>query len=405
MKWPVDACDSVTGWSASIPGITFSLTSYEEYIAEHFGNALLVTIPSGSRGQTFEKTVTLTGASNVTHFVVTAWSRRRASPFYPTIDSYSYQMQTFGPGTGWYGFPVFPGVGPVTMHPVVWGGNGTRTFRFKVNHDDADVLLLSAAYLVSTELPLDILTGIKAEIEYWRDTRYAQDRYVCDVEGLQGAKELVISSASFIDRYAVVTIWNDANDFETHQIDTIDGEKITFLSTYDGRSLTRDYDPATGGYLYLEFPVVYGTTEIEAAVPSIALWTMAPEPLLRTGLLASEVSAAMVTDDAWVRSREYMNMKFPVLIDITSRHNETLAFMSRFVRNFLSRGVVWINGARHNFVWSIPSRETLPTLPVETLPQVQYTLEVEVLERQDSVEDQSNPADASTVTVTPVSEV
>jgi hypothetical protein len=397
MTKALEAFTSLTGWVAG-SGSTISayaLNADPDYIAGRLAASVVFKVPAGNLGKKISKTVSvnLTGYDEL---VLSVWSRRKAGSEFNVASDFEYSIAIEGTKT--FYLPTFHGFGQVTI------ALGTITAATKVEitalHNDEDYLILSGLYGVKEEMPLDVMQAVVDEIAYQATLIIPGGKLIGTSATVLNATNCAFSSMKFLDRYAVVSLAGTSGT-ETHQIDTYDEETglCTFNSSYDGVKLL--YTQTAQARLLI--PAVFGTTEKDLVAPGIAVWTMAPEPLHIESDVQREVDTFEV-GGTFADRRDDMYLTWPILIDCESRHNETLALASRIVRMFLGRGAVYINARKYDFDWTENAVEVLPDSPVQTLPKVQYALDVIVRERREAR--QTLPeADTATLTVTISEEV
>ncbi len=375
MKKAIELFTSLTGWSSTGTISAAVLNADPHYAAEHLGTSVAFHVPAGNLGQSVTKTVAvdLTGYDEL---VLSVWSRRKAAEQFDTAVDYAYAITVDGMHT--YLLPTWPGFGQVSIG--IAGVTAATQVTITALHNDDDYLLLSGLYAVREELPLDVMQAVVDEITYQAGLIIPTGVAIGTATTVAGATSFLPSARKFLDRYAVVQLSGTAGT-EIHQIDSWEEGSggFTLMSTFGGKTL--QYSQAATVSLLI--PAAFGTTETELLAPGIAVWGMAPDPRYPESDVQEEADSAVLGGGEDVR-RDDMHLAFPLLIDCESRHNETLALASRIVRRFLGQGYLWINGRKHDLWWSQPAEQILPTVPVETLPKVQYTIDALVRERREA---------------------
>ncbi len=367
MKLAIEPFTSLSGWTLS-GGITAPLLNqHRDYIADGLASSVAFHIPAGSSGQTIRKTIAV-DATGYDEVVLSAWSRRRSSSVYRAPSDFSYKI-AFEATREFY-LPVFPSFVDITI--ALRGLVALTQVQVTVLHNDEDDLLLSGCYAIQDEYPLDIMEALRAGLAAEVASRYGNGIAIGTVTARKNEERIVVDGArDFLDRYSVIRFGS-----ESHQVDLIDETGLTFMSTYDGKKVLANQTQAA---VYLQMPVVYGTTEKEAALPGIALWGMSPEPVARSTGVERWTDTYEVGGN-FSDQRQHQILSYQFLIDAEARHWEILAGLNKVVRRMLGRNYLWINGRKHDFEWDLAPTDVEPEMPVETLPKTQYMLALEVRE-------------------------
>jgi len=374
VKLSIEPFTSLTGWTTD-GAITASILNQEPtYISGRLAASTIFKVPAGSNGKSIYKTISISLAG-YDELVLSIWSQRKAGSVFEVGTDFAYQIAI--EGTKAFYLPTYRGFNQVTIS--IAGITTATKVKITALHNDADYLLLSGLYAVKEEMPLDVMQALVDEIAYHAEVVSPGGVSIGTATTVAGAASFACSSGKFLDRYAVVEISGSAGT-ETHQIDSYDEVTglYTLKTTYDGAALL--YSQAAA--VKLQIPAVFGTVEEDIVVPGVAVWGMAPEPLYLETDVQREIDTYEVGGTFGDR-RDDMYLSWPMLIDCESRHNETLALASRIVRRLLGQGNLWVNGRKYDFHWDQLGTDVLPEQVVETLPKVQYTLDVIVRERRE----------------------
>jgi hypothetical protein len=126
------------------------------------------------------------------------------------------------------------------------------------------------------------------------------------------------------------------------------------------------YEPTMGGY------------ESEVVVPGIGVWGFAPDSSLST-LPGGRVTREY-TGGTFLQLEEGMRLTFPVQIDLVARGWQDVEVMGRIARQFLAGRELWVNGRKHDFVFTGGAEDTVPEDDTAAVYTVTYTFDVEVRE-------------------------
>lgn len=362
----IDALETLTNWTAD-SGLTVELQYFEEYIANYHSAAIAIRIPEGSSGKT--ATLTLPEAVDVTDYkelVVNVASLRRPSgPVDQDADAkYSISVATAQD----FSIPTDKQLTDVSI--PIDGYTDVTKLKIVVNHNDSDYLILSDFRAVKESLPADILTGIKTGIERER-ARIGINRAIGTVTASAGDEVVTIESDwSFLERNMVL-LFNG----ETHQVDNIVDNQVSFLSTYDGNSLLTD---VSGGIVYITSPVEVGYYNREATLPGIVVWYASPTPATRNS--RAEIKNECVGPLGTYQKRDGMIQTWRVQLEIVARSPELQADAASAARAFLGTSTAWVNGRKIWFEWTDPAVDNEPVEDYDIIPRTSYVFDVEVRE-------------------------
>lgn len=374
MKLSVEPFTALNDWSGDGSISADSLNAIPDYVADGLAASVIFKIPAGNTGKYIEKTVAVdvTGYGEI---VLSVWSRHMRTDDYLRGADFSYKIAF--EGTKEFYLPAYRNFTDITI--ALGALTALTKVRITALHDLEDYLLCSACYAIDDEYPLDIMTAIESALEAWVTSQIGDTVQAGTAAGRKNADYMDFSGyGDFLDRYAVVKIVG-ANT-ETHQVKEFDGDRVKFLSTYDGEKVLYAHSTSP---VYLQVPVVFGTDEREAAIPGITVWGMVPEPVPRATGIERRVDTFDVAGTFGDR-REDQILRYTFLIDCTSRQDELLAKLNRVVRRFLGQNYLWINGRKHDFEWDLAPHDIRPEAPIETIAKSQYELAIEVREPREA---------------------
>ena len=370
MKVSVEPFISTTGWTISAPS-TVAVNEFKDWIAGLQVKSLLFNFDA-SGGRTATKTVSV-DVSDYTELVFSLYSfRKNASSFWHIAD---YQYKLVLNGTKEYLIPTFTSFVDVTLW--IDDISSITSISIEAIHTDDDYLIMSEMVAVKEELPLDVLVGVKEQLENLITTEFGDGVNVGTVTASTGDAVILPSgSLNWLDRYAVIKI-DDGVNSEIHQIGENDGSIFNFTSIYDGATLLNDYTDAD---IYLQYPVEFGRSELEIILPGIVVWEMSPSLMTEESKLETIYDTVDAVNDTWQARQAGQHEEYSVLIDCEARQYEQIAELTKMVRQLLQPEKLWISGRKHDMKFEETSIEVEPTEGIKHIPKVQYTLIVEVHE-------------------------
>jgi hypothetical protein len=368
MNLVIDNLDSTTGWSESGGSTSvYGLNDHGQYIAGGLSKSLIFNF-SGLDSYV-EKTYDDVDISNYEELVVSVWSQQKKGTDFKQVSDFSYKIE-IGTGNIYY-LPVWR-----TFHHIVIDVSSISTLdmiKITALHDDSDYLVMSYMVVAKDEVPLDLFDGIKSGMETFRDTL---DTFLLGtMSGSANDETLTLTNFNFIDDYAVVLI-DDGNNDETHQVRR-NKEGVYFMTDlYDGSALINSY---TNASVYLFFPIENGGRDtLEAIIPGITIWGFEPENLKRESELQSIYDT--FTDLGASERQEGIYFRHPILLDCEARQYEIMAHLTKIVRQFIGRKVVYINGRKFHLEFSGAPVLQEPTEAFDIIPKIQYPAVLELKE-------------------------
>jgi hypothetical protein len=162
---------------------------------------------------------------------------------------------------------------------------------------------------------------------------------------------------------------------ETHQVDNIQDNQISFLSTYDGNTLLSN---ATNAIVSITSPVEVGYYNRDATLPGIVVWYASPTPATRNS--RAETRNECVGPLGTYQKRDGLIQTWKVQLEIVARSPELQADAARAARAFIGTSTVWVNGRKAWFEWTDPAVDNEPVEDFDIIPRASYTFDVEVRE-------------------------
>jgi hypothetical protein len=382
VKTLIEPFVSLTGWVGEAGISALMLNELRGFIADDLAASVVFHVPAGSRGKKITKTfgtpvaIPYQSAGQLGDLVVSTWSRGKRKAEFSQLTDYDYRVSI--DGVNFWGLPVNE---LFTAQTIVMAGTQATQVCIMVEHDDEDWLMLSGMYAVREVQPEDAMLEVAANVQRQIDSLVGDTLAVGTLTAVLGAKSVTITEPvvgqglAWIDRYSMVKISGGGNT-EYHQIDSQNELTFTFLSTLDGVSLKHAY---TAAAVTIYVPAKVGHFERSATIPSVTVWGMAPEQVLRSSDV-EDVADPTRDDGSTTRRRADLASSYTLLIDCEARQAELLSLVSRAVRRFLGRGFAWINAQKVDFIWDMPAEHIEPDVPVEIVPKIQYSLVIEVAE-------------------------
>lgn len=374
MKLEIEPFETLTGWTTDGSISAHQLNAHREYIADLKVASVVFKIPAGNQGKSIEKAValSLTGYEVV---VISAWSRNKRSNAYTAEADFSYKL-SLATGQEWL-MPIWESFTDTTF--ALEGLAATTKVKITALHNDEDYIILSALVAVKDEYPLDIFRGVKRGLDLAVGGVFGADGVSAGTASFAAGDEAVTITGArdYLDRYATLR-FKDLTHTEDHHVERWDENTARFSSLFDGRKMIN----AMSGAAVTVIPeVAWGKEQEEIVLPGIALWGMTPEPVQRAQDLAT-IFDTWKPDGSVAARRDYMALKYPILVDCESRHYQMLAWLSQAVRWWLGGNTVWINGRKHGYDFTIAPVAVEAETGVEQLPKIQYTVEIEVREER-----------------------
>ena len=254
--------------------------------------------------------------------------------------------------------------------------------RIEINHDFSDVLFVSHFIAATDAFPIDVLNGIKTDIEFHLNNVYTKIQ-VGAVTASPGVKQItIIGDKDYIDRYSAIEIDNGVNS-EIHTIQDRSTGLFTLGQLLDGPELLYSHISSP---VYLYLPVRVNKQSKEVIIPSINIWGQSPEHdssqsneiekiydsfrISRASDPPSLITVSERDDDE--------RIQYVITIDCESRHSKIISIMSNAVKRCITRHIIWVNGRRLAIEQTGISE--LDDIQPDAIPKLQFTVDVFVNE-------------------------
>lgn len=372
MKQIIDHAADLTGWSITA-GSTLQLNEYQERIAGLNSASILAFFSSTAPGSILSKSFTAIDVSEMDTLILSAVSSDYGSDNFESLQ-FSYKIKIND--TDEYFLPVSKTFTDINI--ALDGVDQIDRIEITALHGSDDYLWISEILAEKENVALDMMISVKEHIEAELQNVIGDGILVGESSGSAG--DISIQSPASrtydIEQYSVIQISDGVNS-EIHQIDDKDRVGgLTFMKTFDGKTLKHDY---TDAEIKIMFPVYINPDETEIRLPGIVVWGFVPTPIYRTGKLG-RVIMAYKTDGSFIEQGEGQLMTIPIQIDCQARRASLLDLCARAVRRWLEKEIVWVNGRFHELDWVSPAIETQPPSGIDIIPKVQYNLDIETKE-------------------------
>jgi hypothetical protein len=263
------------------------------------------------------------------------------------------------------------------IHIAIPAVDSTITkIKFEYHGTDIGILLVSYMVVVKENIPKDIFASMVTAWERENIRKFLgtislsqDDETFLIVDSVSGR---VIPS---IIRNSVFQI-DDGVNSEIHNVKEFSNGQITLGDLFDGTKILHDYTDAP---IYLYYYGGYGHFEKTAVFPSIIFWGMSPEPVVTSN---EEERVLLSASDAvlYYEEKRTRNEKWAVQAEIDAHYYESISEMSRILRDILIKRELWCNGVKLRLDWDSEPTENDPQDPIDIIPRLIYTFEVEVNE-------------------------
>lgn len=374
MKLVIDHLDSVTDWVVNSPS-AISENDFEYYVAGLNSKSLLIKFDSSDTEKTATKVFsTSIDVADYDSLVLSVWSKNKKNQIYRKASDFVYKIKIND--TDEYYLPFFE-----TMTDVTIGIEEiTEITQIVITalHEDNDYIIISEMIAEKEESSLDVLDSVKEHIDYFFNSMYGDGINIGNASGTAGNNYIDIpENPPWAERYAVILI-KEGSIEETHQISDCDGERFYFASNHDGELLLNNF--TSSAVVYLTFPCYKNPGQEDIRLPGVAIWGIDPDSKLSDAKLGVEVDTYSVTNDNFKERQLGQILSYTVLLDLESHNAELIMFMAKVVRRFIARESLWINGRRHYIFFAGPPIEQKPTLGIDIIPKMQYSISVDLRE-------------------------
>lgn len=372
MKLVVDALDSLTGWNGTGSVTASAVNTVDDLVAGHQSGSIVFHFPAGSLGQHITKTVGPVNVSEADTLVFHIWSRNKSGSEFRKASDCKYKL-SLADGADFY-IRVFPTFTHETID--ISGVSSITEITFEAVHDDDDYLVVSYMVASKTDLPGDLYDGISEALGRAFNAEYPTGLVVGTATVVAGASLILVTGLNdYLWRGSVLTLDDGANQ-ETHQIKEWTGEGLQLGPLYDGELVVNSM---TAADVLLLFPAESYRLEEEAAMPGFTFFGMEPEPVPRQN--DADVYVHSFTNTGMVEEKEGLIFAWPVQVDVYCRNVQLMAAAARMIRRIMADHKIYVNGVSFEFDVEIPPVEVLPSDAVDSIPNLTYTITVEVKEQ------------------------
>lgn len=373
----IEPFTSFTGFTYSSPTVSAHLINeYADYVSGNTLTQSLIFKFDGASGQYFEKTFSpAIDVSDYSEIVMSIHSRNYngAGISYKKPADFKYKID-FGTGKEFY-LPI-----PMSFSDITIAlGSITSIERIRVTalSNDRDYVFFSNMLAIKDELPLDLFTAIQERLEKEIADVYPDGYSVGTIASASTGDDSIDIDGNryFLGKYSLIKI-KDGSGSECVHLGENDEYSYKMLPTVNNGVLVNNYTSAT---VYLQFPVVYGTFQDDIILPSISVWGFAPEPVLR-GSKLQVIPDTYKTDGSLTERRDAQIQLYRIFLAVESRQNQLNGIICQFVRNFIAREELYMNGRKYEIKSEAPPIETEPVEPINDTYKHVYEMVVEVKE-------------------------
>ena len=374
MKQVIDNLISITDWTVNAPS-TISENEFKDYIAGLNSKSLMIKFDKNDSVKTATKTFSSPfDVTNYDTLVFSIWSKNKGKQIYNKASDFNYKIKI--DSTNEYYIQIYE-----TMSDVSIGiEDVTEITQIQITalHNEEDYIIISEMIAEKEESAYDVLNAVKEHIDYYIDNEYEDGISIASsITATSGNNYIDIAgNPFFIGRYTVIKI-KEGSIEEIHQIHNNNGSRFFFNSNYNGKTIQNTFTNAT---IYIIFPCYFNHGQLEIRLPGIAIWGISPESKLTDAKLYTEIDTYSVNNDNFKGRQIGQILVYTILIDIESYSTELLEKLAQVVRKFIARESLWINGRRHDIFFSGTSIEQRPTIGIDIIPKIQYSMTVEVRE-------------------------
>ena len=380
----IDPLASATGWSASGSGragidpVINPVNTYPDYCAGLQTSSLTFTFYSANPGAYVQKTLTPIDVSAYEEIVLSVLSVRANGIRFEQTTDFMYQID-FGDGR-LYLIPTWGTFTHVTI-PIAFFGTVTIS-RIRITYLGSLQDYFVASYMVANfqDLPVDIMNGVQAGIQSAFAAQFGLGIKIGTVTGSAGDTKITMTgSYAFMDRYSVLLISDGVNS-ETHAIIDVDGPVGQLGSTFDGATLLY---PHVNAQVYVTIPAQIGRSEQAPPLPGVIIWCQDPDPVLIGTDYDSEPGCWCTAGSAYngpAMIQEGRTERWKVQLDAAAVQGQAMAAAGTVIRTWLSKHVIWVNGAKLEFIWTDRPGSEEASDVVELIPKTHYTVDIEMRE-------------------------
>jgi hypothetical protein len=370
MKLRIDKLDNITDWIINSPS-TIQPNEVDQYIAGYDNDAsILISFNENDNIRTAVKV--LSAPVDVTEYdtlILSGWSRSKQRGKYMKITDFSYKI-TINDTNSYY-LPFFCSFSDINIG--IEEITEINKIEIEALHFDNDVIIISEIIVEKEEPAKDLMLAIKEEIEYNINNTVGNGQLVMSGMTITAGDDKISFSSNpdYLERYSAIMIVEGALS-EIHQIGDTTNFDFFFTTNYDGTVIINNY---TNADIYLFCPVYLNPGQGEMYLPGVAIWELAPNPILRNSKIGTYYDSF---SDAGLKSREGEQiLEYNIQIDIENHSAGILELYATIVRNWISRMKLWVNGRKHNIDFSGPAQHIKPTQGIDLIEKISYTVKVE----------------------------
>lgn len=370
----VDLLAYAAGWSASGGASILPVNEIPQFIAGGQSSSLVFGFAAASFGQYVEKALSPSvDLSAYTELVMSVYLVRKHGYVFEQQSDYVVQVD-FGDGKT-YLIPTNGTFTHVTIPIAYFGTVSASRIRFTYLGADLDYLCVSYLVASNPEMPADIIAGVVEGIKSKVTELYGSGVLIGTATGSVSGTELTFGSdTKWLSRNAVVLI-SDGTSSETHQLMEVQGVVGILGQMYDGPELKNAF---TNANVYLQLPVEENKLQREAPMPGIVVWTAEPDPII----IASDFDGVQL---GWGPTGPALTLEgrieeWRIGIYCQAFQQGPLGMATTAVRRWLSQHIVWVNGAKIEYIWKEAATYEEPSDPSDLQPSVLYTVEIQIRE-------------------------
>ena len=370
MNTVIDNLSAVTGWTAS--GATvFGLNEVAQYVAG-VGNTKSIMFEFSTTGDYVTKTMTV-DITNYDELVFWAYSTSKGKSEYTVPDDFAYKID-IGLGKEYY-MPVRDYFGHIVVDISAY--TSIDRIRITALSTGTDYLIMSYMLISKDEFPYDIYTGIKEQIEAFRDYELGTHGVlISTISATAGDTNInFLTDVNNLNRNYLIKI-KDSTNSEYHNIISKSGRNFTFGDLYDGKKLLYSYTTAS---VYIYLPVLFGNIQKEIIFPSVTIWGFAKELEHQISDI-SEYADVFNGDGSFMIRKDGQRYRHDLLIDCESDTNDYLEKLVRYVSRFLGEHRIYVNGRKCEIEKRGAATEIEPTENYDLIPKVQFPISVTIEE-------------------------
>jgi hypothetical protein len=373
MKLVIDHLTDSTNWVLNAPS-TIQEIEEKKFIAGLNDKSLLITFDSIDTVRTAVKTFsTPFDVSEYETLIMSIWSQNYGiDKLYIKPEDFAYKIDI--DGIKEFLIPIHSVFTDIQIG--IEDVSSITQIKITPLFSGTDSIIISEMIAEKENMQFDVLSSAKETIQYYFDKAFGDGLLIGTVTAAPGDSEIVLNNPDFLNRYGVIKI-DDGINSEIHQVEDNDNGTFQLNNNFDGQDIINTF---TNANVYLQYPIYINPGQYEIRLPGVSIWGITPEPILRGGKLDIQRDTWEPSGSSKART-EGQIYNYSVLITLESRNHELIDNMAEQIRKFIAGESLWINGRRHDIFFTGPPNELpLNSGGIEYIPQVQYSLDVEVIE-------------------------